>query len=432
MTSVDEDLKSQIKKLYGLIDAGTLVVSSLEIDKVLVLVMEIAKRVVDAEASSLLIYDEKTDMLSYEVALGEKGNEVKNMFSLKLGQGIAGWVAQHRQPLLIGDVQKDERFFRGSDEKTGFKSRSILCVPMQAHGKFLGVLEVINPVQRDAFTEGDLEILAAFSGLAAIAIENANLSRQKIEEQVLHQQLSISKQIQENLLAKSFPKMECFEGWASTRSAQEIGGDFFDFLDLGKGRLGAVIGDVSGRGVPAALYMVKTLSELRLEAYTSSKISRILQNLNARLVHHSTMGMFVTLCYAVFDPASGITEFANAAHLPVYIYRGREKRFDQMRLASGLPLGIVEDSLIKTQKIKLQKGETVILLTDGVVEARNEQGEEFGWHRFESFLSELDADLTCQQIGERLFSSLDRFRGHFAIPDDVTFLAVKYTGTAKT
>jgi sigma-B regulation protein RsbU (phosphoserine phosphatase) len=432
MASIEKDLKSQIKKLYGLIDAGTLVISSLEIEEVLLLVMEIAKRVVEAEASSLLIYDEKTDMLGYEVALGEKGSEVKNLFSLKLGQGIAGWVAQHRQPLLIADVEKDERFFRGSDEQTGFKSRSILCVPMQAHGKLLGVLEVINPLQRDAFNEGDLEMLAAFSGLAAIAIENANLSRKKIEEQVLRQQLIISKQIQENLLVKSFPRMEFYEGWGVTRSAQEIGGDFFDFLDLGRGRLGTVIGDVSGRGVPAALYMVKTLSEFRLEAYASFKISRILQNLNTRLVQNSTMGMFVTLCYAVFDPSTGIVEFANAGHLPVYIYRGRGKRFDQVRLASGLPLGILEDAQIKTQKIKLEKGETVFLLTDGVVEAKNEQGEDFGWDRFESYLSDLSADLTCQQITERLFSSLDRFRGHFAIPDDVTFLAVKYTGALKT
>lgn len=431
MSSVEEDLKSQIQKLYGLIEAGTLVISSLEINEVLRLVMEIAKRVVQAEASSLLIFDEQTGLLGYEVALGEKGDQIKNTFSLKMGQGIAGWVAQERRPLLVADVEKDERFFRGSDEQTGFKTRSILCVPMQAHGKLLGVLEVINPVKADAFNERDLEILSAFSGLAAIAIENANLSRKKIEEEVLHQQLSIAKQIQENLLAKGFPKLEFFEGWGFTRSAQEIGGDFFDFLELDKGRLGAVIGDVSGRGIPAALYMVKTLSEFRLEAYSSLKIARILENLNDRLIHHSTMGMFVTLCYAVFDPASGIVEFANAGHLPIYVYRGRGKRFDQIRLVSGLPLGVMEDAQIKTQKIKLEKGETVFLLTDGLIEAKNEAGEDFGWHGFEKYLSGLKEDLTCQQIAQGVFSSLDRFRGHFAIPDDVTFLAIKYTGAPK-
>lgn len=425
MASIESALQQKLQKLYGLIEASTLVISTLEIDRVLQLVMEIAKRVVEAQASSLLILNEATGLLEYEVALGEKGEEVKKRFSLELGQGIAGWVAQHGKPLLVPDVEKDERFFKGSDQVTGFVTRSILCVPMFVHGKMIGVLEVINPLHGSSFQEGDLELMSAFSSLAAIAIENAKLTQKKLEQQALDEQLSIARQIQDNFLKKEFPNLKHFEGYAKTRSAHEIGGDFYDFMALGDNRWGLLIGDVSGRGVPAALYMVKTLSEFRLEAFSSGEVSEKIARLNDRLVKKSTFGMFVTLMYLVLDLKTGMAEIVNAGHLPFYVYGGKGRALKRIGGVGGLPLGILPRAKFPVQKFQFEKGEGFLLLTDGLIEARNSEGEEFGWESVTQYLESVSSTESPREVGEGLLQALDRFRGYFAFPDDVTLVTAR-------
>ncbi len=423
-----QELEQQIQKLYGLIEASTLVISSLQIDEVLDLVMEIAKRVVDAQASSLLILNPKTGLLDCQVALGDKGEEVKKKFSLKVGQGIAGWVAEKGKPLLVPDAQKDKRFFSGFDQTTGFKTKSILCVPMCVHGKIIGVLEAINSIHKDVFVSSDLELLSAFSSLAAIAVENARLTQAKLEQQALEQSLLIAKQIQDNFLKKEFPLFKTIEAFVKTKAAQEIGGDFYDFLTLGKGRWGALIGDVSGRGIPASLYMIRTLSEFRLEAFSDQNMSKMLEKLNNRLVKRSTMGMFVTLCYVVVDTYQSKIEIANAGHLPLYVYRENKKGFEKISGGDALPLGILSRTQFPTKEIPIKKGDTLIFLTDGTIEARNPEGEEFGWKRFEKCLSQLPSNSLPKEIVTSVLDEINHFSGSFAIPDDVTMMAVKYKG----
>ncbi|MBI1869848.1 MAG: SpoIIE family protein phosphatase [Chlamydiae bacterium] len=426
-TETTKYLEERIQKLYGLIEASTLVISTLQIDEVLHLVMEIAKRVVDAQASSLLILDSKTGLLGYEVALGEKGEEVKGKFSLKLGQGIAGWVAQSGKPLLVPDVEKDDRFFKGSDQTTGFRTRSILCVPMLVQDQVTGVIEVINSNHGGPFTQDDLELLSAFSSLAAIAIENARLTQKKLEQQALEQELEIAHQIQDNFLKREFPLLKRIEAYAKLRSAHEIGGDFYDFVNLGQNRWGFLIGDVTGRGVPAALYMMRTLTEFRMEAFSDFEISKILERLNDRLVKKSTMGMFVTLAYLRIDTKTGRAALTNAGHLPLHIYRAKNRKIERVMGEGGLALGIIHHSKIPMEEVTLEKGDMVIMITDGLIEAKNPKGKEFGWEKFEEFFND-ESPASPQEVAEGLFLKLDRFCGHFAIPDDVTVVAVKYKG----
>jgi putative nucleotidyltransferase with HDIG domain len=148
--------------------------STLELSDLLNIIMELSKEVMQAEASSLMLIDEERGDLVFEVALGEKGEEVKKI-RLPIGKGIAGWVAREGKPLLVPDVQKDPRFFKEADEKTRFKSRSILCVPLKVKEKIIGALEVINPIARESFDEGEIGLFEAIAREAAVAIENARL-----------------------------------------------------------------------------------------------------------------------------------------------------------------------------------------------------------------------------------------------------------------
>ena len=187
-------LEEEVKKLYGLIEASTTIISTLDLDKLLDHIMVIAKKVIGAEASSLMLVDAESGNLSYEVALGEKGEAIEGKIQLQKGKGIAGWVAEKGVPLLVPDVSKDDRFYMGVDQITGFHTRSILCVPMKVREKLIGVLEAINPVKGDAFTQSDLEIFSAFSSLASIAIENARMTQGMLEKKALEKELSIARE----------------------------------------------------------------------------------------------------------------------------------------------------------------------------------------------------------------------------------------------
>ncbi len=170
-------MKGKIDDLARLIEVSQVISSTLDLDNLLNTIMEISKDVMHAEASSLMLLDEKTNELVFKIALGEKGSEVKDKFRLKPGEGIAGWVLQHNEPAIVENVEKDPRHFRQVDAETGFKTRSLICVPLTAKEKTVGVIEAMNPVNKPSFDKSDLEIFAAFASQAAVAIENARLHK---------------------------------------------------------------------------------------------------------------------------------------------------------------------------------------------------------------------------------------------------------------
>jgi sigma-B regulation protein RsbU (phosphoserine phosphatase) len=172
--------------------------------------------------------------------------------------------------------------------------------------------------------------------------------------------------------------------------------------------------------------MVETLTEFRLEALSGASVSEIFERLNSRFLEKATLGMFVTLCYVVIDFKTGKAEIANAGHLP--IYKGGGKNLKKISGHRTSPFGILPSLDLQTEEFFLKNGESVFLITDGVIEARNAQGEEYGSDRFEKYLGDVSSVLPLPEIVEGFFSELDRFRGHFAIPDDVTFLAAKFKG----
>ncbi|MBC6947809.1 GAF domain-containing protein, partial [candidate division KSB1 bacterium] len=198
MTSTElEALQAKVANLSSLIEVSIIVNSTLDLDNVLSLVMEKAQAVMHAEASSVMLINEATGMLEWEVALGEVGEQVKDKIRLRVGEGIAGWVAQTGEPLIVPDVSQDPRFFKKSDDVTGFKTRSILAAPLKVRNRIIGVAEVLNPIGGRNFTNDDLDLFSTFCRQVALAIENARNHRAMLEKQKLDQQLEAARTIQE-------------------------------------------------------------------------------------------------------------------------------------------------------------------------------------------------------------------------------------------
>ena len=412
-------LEQKVNRLSTLIEVNGIISSSLNLDRILENVMTISKRIMNADASSLMLIDEKTNELVYEVALGTVGEKLKQEFRLKLGQGIAGTVAQEGKPLLLEDAYTHPKFYRGHDEATGYRTKSMITVPLKVGERLTGVAQVINKLDGGVFDKDDLELFIALSSLAAIAIENAKMHRSLMEKQRLVKDMEFARTVQESFLPQKAPEIASYKFSAHYTPAQEVGGDFYDFIRLDKDRTSIVIGDVSGKGVPAALYMAKLGSDLRTLAFTEKDPAKALHQLNNQLAERSRRGMFATLLYIELDSQSGGLIVSNAGHLPPIIKQadGTVKKFSA---AGGAPLGILSGMNFGQETTGIKPGDTVILYTDGIIEAMNAKVELYGYERFEALIRKSPADPDV--LKSAIIDDVNRFTGRSPQHDDMTLV----------
>jgi sigma-B regulation protein RsbU (phosphoserine phosphatase) len=422
-----QSLKTRVDNLSSLIEVSIIISSTLDLDELINLVMKKAQSVMNAEASSVMLINEQTGMLEWEVALGEKSEEVKNSrIQLHLGEGIAGWVAQRGEPLIVPDVSKDSRFFRKSDDATGFKTRSILAVPLKVQDRMIGVAEVINPLNGKAFTEDDLDLFSTFSRQVALAIENARMHRQMIEKEKLEQQLASARIIQESFMPQAFPRdaRHRFEVAARSIPATHIGGDFYDFFEFGQDSLGLVIGDVSGKGVPAALYMARLVSDFRFYTQLNHDPATTLTKINEILVERGRRGMFVTLQYGAIDLLRGRVTMASGGHLPPLWVREHGARSEAMELRAGVPLGIMNGVSFEQLEFNLQSGDSLVFFTDGVIEAKNKNGEQYSMRRLDELVRR--PWTSPKKLIDAVIEEVAEFSQGAPQHDDITVMALQW------
>ncbi|MDH4162584.1 MAG: SpoIIE family protein phosphatase [Nitrospirota bacterium] len=414
-------LKSKIKRLSSLVDVNEVISSSLDVDTILENVMTISKKVMNADASSLMRIDPQTNELIYQVAQGSVGEKLKKEVRLKMGQGIAGTVAEEGKPLLLEDAYDHPKFFRGNDEKTGYRTKSMITVPLKVGDRITGVAQVINRLDGKPFDTDDLELFQALSSMAAIALENARMHQSLMEKQRLVKDMEFARTVQESFLPQQAPEVRNFSFSAHYTPALEVGGDFYDFISLDVDRTGIVIGDVSGKGVPAALYMAKLGSDMRTLAFTEKVPAAALARLNDLLAARSRRGMFATLLYLELDANSRTLVMANAGHLPPIIKKA-DGSVARLAGAGGAPLGMLNGMKFTQESVTLAPGETVVLYTDGIVEAMNAREELYGYERFEALIASSPADPSV--LKKAIIDEVNRFTGLSPQHDDMTLVCL--------
>ncbi len=405
----------------GLIRISCSINSIHDYRQLLTSLLQTTKEVMGCDAGSIMLYNEPTNDLSWHVALGDKADKLKEMGRLKMGQGVAGWVAQNRKSALVEDASRDDRFFRGADTKTGFITRSIVCVPLVIGDKLVGVLQALNPLHKKFFDARDLEVFEAYGAMAATAIEKIRWQETMLQQQKNLQELEIAQEIQSRFLAQGFETAEAaFQLAFHSQSAFQVGGDFYDVQETGDGGFAVVLGDVTGKGVPAALLMAQILSEFRHAAPNESDPGRIMAKMNDSLSQRSARGMFATTWCAVVRPegSSLRTRQASAGHLaPI---RRKNNGFDSIELDSGMPLGLMAGAEFPSSEIVLGPGELLCVYTDGITEGRNPANEEFGTERMQELVASLPP--SCAAAKEAILQSVKDFTVSAPQRDDVTFL----------
>lgn len=416
-----KNLEKKVEDLKTLMEVSAIISSTLDFNELMTLVMEKAKNVMDAEACSILLYNKDIDKLEFEVAICEEESTsdiLKKKITLDMGQGIAGWVAANRKPLVIKDVKKDKRFYQEADKLTGFVTKSLIAVPLVGRRGLIGVAEVLNPRIEDY----DLEIFQTLSRHFAIAIENALFYKESLERERLRQELEIASALQRSFLPESpyFKKGNVIVS-AVNISAAKVGGDIYDFIEPVEGKAGIFIGDVSGKGVSAALYMAKIISDFRYIAHLVDSPEIVLNRLNS-LFSNAPRGMFLTAIYMIVDTVTGDIRLSVAGHPP--FLRLTKKEVQVMSVPSGPPLGIIPvDYSLST--ISLKSGDRLLLLTDGVFEAKNKKGQRIG---FENLVTFVRKHVDEEKLVEIITDYVNNFSKGMERADDLTIVELRFSG----
>lgn len=416
-------IEKKVEDLRTLIEVSAIISSTLDFSELMTLVMEKAKSLMEAEGCSILLYNKETNKLEFDLALCREESVVdilKSKVSLDMGQGIAGWVAEHQTPLLIKDAKADSRFYPGADQLTCFTTASLIAVPLIGRSGLIGVAEILNPKNRDFFIDDDLEIFQTLCRQVAIAIENSRFHKESVEKEKLRQELEIASAIQKSFLPESprFKKDRLMLS-ALNLSATQVGGDLYDFIELGSNKVGVFIGDVSGKGISAALYMAKVLSDFRHIAPQVVAPEIAMTRLNS-VLSRAPRGMFLTGIYGIVDLSTGNHSLSVAGHPPFLWLTHGEVRV--MNVASGPPLGILPIDYPHAE-ISLKKGDKILFLTDGVFDAKNKEGERIGFERLVRFIKEHGAE---GNLIQKVVDYVNDFSKGLARADDLTLLELSW------
>lgn len=418
------DIATTVQNYKKVLAVNAQINSTLNLDELLGILMTTASEVMQSDVASLMLVDEEAGELVFKVALGDKGKELTEKFRLKIGEGIGGYVAQTGEPVIVNDTKSDERFAKRFDNATGFQTKAIICVPMKSRGKVIGILQAINPVDKDIFTQSDLELFEIFADQATLSVENAKLHTTLIAQEKSRRELEIAQQIQQNFLPNLSEKKLKAQVAAKNISALSVGGDFYDVVKIDENRTGIIIGDVSGKGVPAALYMVRAISEYRFTINHTQSPTELLGALNQSLSKNTSFGMFVTLLYILLDHKAGTITYSSSGHHPI-LYRGpQDTEARYLEDVGGMPCGLMEDAPAPEQTtIPMEAGSVMMLYTDGVTEARDVGVNEFGEARLKSFLN--GTEKSAAEYADGLIEELQKFTTGAPQHDDTTVLAIK-------
>lgn len=387
-------------------------------------IMESSKLLMNAEASSLLLYDPEDGKLHFNVATGEKGRMIKK-YSVNLGDGIAGWVAEHQQPLLITDCYADPRFNPEYDRKTHFQTRSMICVPLIRKNQLLGVIQVINPKGGGEFEERDLTIFKTLASQCAIAIENNRLIALQVESEAMERELDTAREIQQKLLPSKLPEYGDIQVAAKLIPAKQVGGDYYNVVRIDDQRSLLFVADVTGKGIPAAL-IVSTINSC-LSSYLKFHPDRFdfmafVAGMNRVLIESTTETKFATAWFGLYHHDRKILYSINAGHNPPFVFRPGEAEPLSLN-EGGLFLGGL-DMPYQKEEVQFGKDDVLVFFSDGVTEAWNEKEEDYEEHRLIGCVSGA-LRRTAEEILGCIEADVNKHVGRAPQSDDFTCAVVK-------
>ena len=375
----------------------------------------LTKRLIDYHRFSILLLDEHTQTLSPVIAM-KLDESTAEKYNLTLDQGVVGAAARSLKTVLVTDVSRDQRYIALNPD-----TRSELAVPLIRGDRVIGVMDLESP-QLDYFTEEHARLIATLAPQIAIAIENSRLYERVVRSEARRQRdLDRAREIQRHMMPTLSPQIPGLDIQVRFHPAVELGGDLYDFFAYAKDRHVLAIGDVSGKGAPAALYGAMVSGILRSMSREKLSPPEMLRKLNLALLERKIEGHFITLTYSLWEPKARTLRLANAGMpLPLHLHGGQVR---QIRV-EGVPLGLLANTEYQETTISLESGDLLAMFSDGVVEASREDEEEFGYRRLEQILRE-EAQRPVAEILAKISAEVARFEAGRPRSDDQTLMLMR-------
>ncbi len=404
----------QAKTLLLLNEIARELTSILNVDELLKHIAELLARLIDYQMFSILLVDTTGDKLQHRFSLRFQEN-IQLKHDIPLGQGLVGHAAQHKHAVLVPDVSKDKRYIALNPE-----TRSELAVPLIYKDKVIGVLD-LEHTKRGFFTEDHKRTVTTLAAQVAIALENARLYEEVAkQEKRLERDLAMARELQFRLLPQSKPVIENLEIAAKFAPARAIGGDLYDFVSYSMSRTAIIIGDVSGKGAPAAIYAALVSGILRSHAPIEPSASEMLSAVNFSLGERRIDGQFVSIIYAIWDDRSRILQVANSGlPRPVYCHNDNVEMIE----ATGLPLGLFDDAEYDEFSFQASPGDLFVFFSDGILDATNYAGDLFGRRRVEDIVRCSAA--SAQDVVDAIFKAVADHSAGVETFDDQTVVAIR-------
>ncbi len=419
----NQRLKRGVEELSFLNDLARAIGASTNLQQIMQTVVHRALQAIHASQGVITLVDAKAvdpmrtlvrDMASTGVQQPFRPNEI-----------LLGWMHYHKMPLVLNQPREDQRF---RDVKWDQAVVSLVCVPLIVKSELKGVLTVYNKKDGAGFTDDDQRLLAIIAAQSAQVIENARLSEEEQTLLRMQEQVRLASKIQFDLLPKTAPQIAGYDIAGKTVSAQSVGGDYFDFITVDDNRLALCLGDVSGKGLPASLLMANLQATIRGQTLTNSSAGECMQRSNTLLLRSTDDEKFATLFYALLDTAQHRLQYSNAGHNDPFVFSPSDVAAPQRLKTGGIMLGMLQDFPFQDDAISLQKGDLLLIYSDGVTEAADKNGDDFGEQKLQGLVRE-NLNLSAGALVDKIIQAVKAHAGKSPPrEDDITVVVVKRIG----
>ncbi|HEV2398843.1 MAG TPA: SpoIIE family protein phosphatase [Candidatus Sulfotelmatobacter sp.] len=407
--------KKQARILLLLNEIARELTSILNFDELLGRIAELVRRLIDYQMFSILLLDPAGEKLQHRFSLRFNEN-IHLKHEIPLGRGLVGYAAEHKEALLVPDVSKDPRYIEANPE-----TKSELVVPLIYKSKVVGALD-LEHTRRGFFTDEHKQTMTTLAAQIAIALENARLYEEiERQERRLERDLSLARELQGRLLPQTNPKLAHLDVAAKFVPARTIGGDLYDFIPYSMSRLGIAIGDVSGKGAPAAIYAALVSGIMRSHAPIEPSPSEMLSAVNLSLAERRVEAQFVSIIYAVWDDQHRSLTVSNSGlPRPIYVHGGKHEMIE----VTGLPLGLFDEAEYDELEFRMKPGDMFVFFSDGILDARSRKGELFGRGRLEKIVAEHAASPAAQVV-DSIFKAVAEHSAGVETFDDQTVVTIR-------
>ena len=408
-------------KLRGILEIARALGGQLEVDAVLPKLLSTLFNIFPvADQGFVLLKDSDSDKLKVKATQARGGKQAD---AVVVSMTVVRYIMKTGESILSPNIMDDTRF-KSSTSLARMGVRSMMCVPLLDENEdSLGVIQIVSRSETHSFDENDLDLLESLAMQASLAIQNARLHEEALERRAIERDLEFATQVQLGFLPKSRPKVPGYIFGDYYEAALRVGGDYFDYIPLPDGRLAITIGDVAGKGMPAALLMARLYSSTRLQLLTSANPAQAISRLNAEIASSGLGHRFITFLCMVLNPKTHELHVVNAGHLTP-ILRSRDGTISTFgREQASLPLGIVPDLEYVEMSIQLAAGDTIVSFTDGATEAMNSDKKIYGRSRLETLVSESSG--TIEETLQQITTEVGGFISDFTTRDDLCLIGIR-------